>query len=287
MMEGRRLADRFLILKTIGAGGATEVSLAQDAEMGELVALRVLTAPFAGQWEALRDACRDTRQLAHPHIARVFDFYRSEDTPFICREYVEGASIGDFAGRSNAEDFGVFAEVAAALESAHGLGVVHGDLKASKILRDVRGNVRVIDFRIAAALRAVAPPAAAGDHMSPQVRMGEIPVAADDIYSLGVLIAQTISPARAPRELGELTGAMSAEQRNARLTNLSEIKEALTAFSNSAAGSPEATSPAAPVLRPPAASAIRREDSPAQRDSADSSERFSLSRLEGTCCPID
>ena len=205
MMEGRRLADRFLILKTIGAGGATEVSLAQDAEMGELVALRVLTAPFAGQWEALRDACRDARQLAHPHIARVFDFYRSEDTPFICREYVEGASIGDFAGRSNAEDFAVFAEVAAALESAHGLGVAHGDLKASKILRDARGNVRVIDFGIAAALRAVTSPAAAGDHMSPQVRMGEAPVAADDIYSLGILIAQTISPARAPRELGELT----------------------------------------------------------------------------------
>ncbi|MCH8890992.1 MAG: type II toxin-antitoxin system HicB family antitoxin [Myxococcales bacterium] len=42
MMEGRRLADRFLILKTIGAGGATEVSLAQDDQMGELVALRVL-----------------------------------------------------------------------------------------------------------------------------------------------------------------------------------------------------------------------------------------------------
>jgi serine/threonine protein kinase len=281
MMEGRRLADRFLILKTIGAGGATEVSLAQDAEMGELVVLRVLAAPFAGQWETLRDACRDARQLAHPHIARVFDFYRSEDTPFICREYVEGASIGDFAGRSNAEELVVFAEVAAALESAHGLGVVHGDLKASKILRDARGNARVIDFRIAAALRAVAPPATTGDHMSPQVRMGEAPVAADDIYSLGVLIAQTISPARAPRELGELIGAMSAEQRNARLTNLSEIKEALTAFSNSAAGSPEATSSAAPVLRPPAASAIRLEGSRAQSDSADSSRNLQYAVAAG------
>jgi serine/threonine protein kinase/Tfp pilus assembly protein PilF len=281
MMEGRRLADRFLILKTIGAGGATEVSLAQDAEMGELVVLRVLTAPFAGQWEVLRDACRDTRQLAHPHIARVFDFYRSEDTPFICREYVEGASIGDFAGRSNAEEFVAFAEVAAALESAHGLGVVHGDLKASKILRDVRGNVRVIDFRIAAAIRAVAPPAATGDHMSPQVRMGEAPVAADDIYSLGKLIAQTISPARATRELSELIGAMSAEQRDARLTNLSEIKETLTAFSNSAAGSPESTSSAVPILRPPAASAIRSEDSRARRDSADSSRNLQYAAAAG------
>jgi serine/threonine protein kinase/Tfp pilus assembly protein PilF len=281
MMEGRRLADRFLILKTIGAGGATEVSLAQDAEMGELVALRVLTAPFVGQWETLRDACRDARRLAHPHIARVFDFYRSEGTPFICREYVEGASIGDFAGRSIDEAFVVFAEVAAALESAHGLGVVHGDLKASKILRDVRGNVRVIDFRIAAALRAGTPPMATGDQMSPQVRMGETPVEADDIYALGVLIAQTITLASAPRELGELIGAMSAEQRNARLTNLSEIREALTAFSNSSAGPPEASSSAAPVLRPPAAAAVQREASPARRESAESSRNLQYAIAAG------
>jgi serine/threonine protein kinase len=281
MMEGRRLADRFLILKTIGAGGATEVCLAQDVEMGELVVLRVLTAPFGDQWEVLRDACRDARQLAHPHIARVFDFYRSEDIPFICREYVEGAGIGDFAGRSNADDFVIFAEVAAALELAHGLGVVHGDLKASKILRDVRGNVRVIDFRIAAALRAAAPPAAAGDHMSPQVRMGEAPVAADDIYSLGVLIAQTISPARAPRELGELTAAMSTKQRNARLADLSEIREVLTAFSNRDAGSSDATSSAAPVLRLAAASAIRREALPAPRESANSSRNLQYAIAAG------
>ena len=281
MMEGRRLADRFLILKTIGAGGATEVSLAQDDQMGELVALRVLTAPLADQWERLRDACRDTRQLAHPHIARVFDFYRSEDTPFICREYVEGASIGDFAGRTNAEEFGVFAEVAAALESAHDLGVVHGDLKASKILRDVRGNVRVIDFRIAAAFGAVASTATASDHMSPQVRMGETPTAADDIYSLGALIAQTIPSARASRELSKLIGTMRAEQRNARLTDLSEIKEVLIAFSNRAAGSPDAASSAAAILRPPAVSAVRREASTTQRDFADSSRNLQYAIAAG------
>jgi tetratricopeptide (TPR) repeat protein len=158
---------------------------------------------------------------------------------------------------------------------------VHGDLKASKILRDVRGNVRVIDFRIAAALRAVTPPVAAGDQMSPQVRLGEAPVAADDIYSLGVLIAQTIAPARAPRELGELIGAMSAEQRNARLANWSEIKEALIAFSAGTAGSPEETSSAAPVLRPPAASAVRPETSPARRDSADSSRNLQYAVAAG------
>ena len=271
MMEGRRLADRFLILKTIGAGGATEVSLAQDEQMGELVALRVLAAPFAGQWEILRDACRDARQLAHPHIARVFDFHRSEDTPFICREYVEGASIGDFAGRSTAEGLVAFAQLAAALESAHDLGVVHGDLKASKILRDVRGNVRVIDFRIAAALRAVARPVATSDTMSPQVRMGEVPLAADDIYSLGVLIAQAVSPARAPKDLLELIGAMSAKQRDARPTDLREIRQALTASSKGAARSPDATLSAAPRLRSPAVSAVQPDAPQARRDPAGSS----------------
>ena len=281
MKEGRRLADRFLILKTIGAGGVTEVSLAQDDQMGEWVALRVLTTPFADQWEILRNACRDTRQLAHPNIARVFDFYGGVDTPFICREYVEGASIGEFAGRSIAEKLGVFADVAAALESAHALGVVHGDLKASKILRDVRGKVRVIDFRIAAAHRAVAPPAATSDTMSPQVRRGEAPVAADDIFSLGALITQTMSPTRVPQALVELIGAMSAESRNARLTDLREIRQALTAFSNREAQAPDAILSAPPLLRPAAASAIPRDATPTGRSPAGRSRNLQYAIASG------
>ncbi len=274
MMEGPRLADRFWVLKTIGAGGATEVSLAQDDQLGEWVALRVLSARFAEHWEVLRDACRDTRQLAHPQIARVFDFYRSEDTAFICREYIEGASIAELTGRSTTEGLAAFAQVAAALELAHGLGVVHGDLKASKILRDVRGDVRVIDFRIAAALRAVSPTAATSDPMSPQVRAGETPVAADDIYSLGALIAQTISPASAPKGLLELIGAMSAEQRNARPTDLREIGQALTAFSQGAERTPDATLSAA-------AAAVRRDAPPIRRDLAGSSRNLQYAIAAG------
>jgi len=248
MIEGRHFADRFRILKTLGAAGATEVRLAHDDQLGELVALRVLNAAFADRWETLRDACRDARQLSHPHIARVFDFYRTEDSAFVCREYIEGASIAEFTGRSTAEALVAFSQVAAALELAHGLGVVHGDLKASKILRDVRGNVRLIDFRIAAALRT-AIAAAGNDHLSPQVRMGETPVAADDIYALGVVIAQTIPTERAPVELSELVRAMSAEQHHARLTDLHEIRQRLAALSNGAERAPEANRLVAPPLR--------------------------------------
>jgi serine/threonine protein kinase/Tfp pilus assembly protein PilF len=280
MMEGRHFADRFRILKTIGADGATEVSLAQDDQLGELVALRVLTAPFADRWEILRDACRDARQLAHPNIARVFDFYRGEDSAFICREYIEGASVAEFAGRSTAEGLVIFAQVAAALELAHDLGVVHGDLKASKILRDVRGNARLIDFQIVAALRT-AMPAAGSDHISPQIRMGEAPVAADDIYALGVVIAQTMPPECAPKELGELIRAMSAEQRNARLTDLREIRQRLAALSNDAERAPEASSPVAPPLRPAAASSVDREAPPTQLGGAGSSRNLQYAIVAG------
>jgi len=281
MMEGRRLADRFLVLKTLGAGGATEVSLAQDERLGELVAVRVLTDSFADHSDILRDVCRDTRQLAHPNIARVFDFYRSEDTAFICREYVEGASVSDFAGRSSAESLTACAEVAAALESAHGLGVVHGDLKASKILRDVRGNVRVIDFRVASAFRSVTPPATAGDHLSPQVRMGESPVSADDIFSLGCLIKQTIASKRAPQAIIDLVGAMLAESRNWRPTDLSEIGQALAASASGDAQSPNASHSAPPVLRPPLAIAVPRDAPPTQGDASDSSRNLQYAIASG------
>ncbi len=280
MMEGRHFADRFRILKTIGADGATEVSLAQDDHLGELVALRVLSAAFADQWEILRDACRDARQLAHPNIARVFDFYRAEDGAFICREYIEGASVADFSGRSTAEGLVAFSQVAAALELAHGLGVVHGDLKASKILRDVRGNVRLIDFRIAAALRA-AVPAAGNDHISPQIRLGEAPVAADDIYALGVVIAQTIPPECAPKELGELIRSMSAEPRNARLTDLREIGQRLTALSNDAERAPEASPFVAPPLRAAAVPSVERDAPPTRHGEAGSSRNLQYAIVAG------
>jgi len=271
MREGRHIADRFRILKTLGAEGATEISLAQDEQLGEWVALRLLNTAFAEQWEALRDACRDARQLAHPHIARVFDFYRGEGAPFLCREYVEGASIAEFAGRASAEGIAVFAQVAAALELAHDFGVVHGDLKASKILRDVRGNARVIDFRIAAALRTVVP-ATGSDHISPQVRIGEAPVAADDVFALGVVIAQTISSDYAPQELGELVAAMSAERRDARLTDLREIRQRLTSLSHVSARAPAVISPAAPRLRVVGATGAER-NAPTDRAGAAGSSR--------------
>ncbi len=266
MMEGRLLAERFLILKTIGAGGATELSLARDTELDELVALRVLADGRAARWEALRDACREARRLAHPNIARVFDFYRSDDAAFVCREYVEGVSFGDLAARSNAEDFGLLAAVAAALEAAHGAGVVHGDLKASKILRDARGDARVVDFRIAAALRGAAAPAQRGGPASPQVRAGEAPRAADDVYSLGALIAEAIPPARTPRELGELVTAMCAERRDARPANLGQIREALAALANGDRRAADA--PAAAVLRPPSPGRTRRGPAAQRRDLA-------------------
>jgi len=259
MMEGRRVADRFRILKTLGADGATEISLAQDEQIGEWVVLRILSTRFAERWQALRDACRDARQLAHPHIARVFDFYRDADTAFLCREYVEGASIAEFAGRANAERLRFFAQVAGALECAHEIGVVHGDLKASKILRDVRGNARVIDFRIAAAMRGFAPSAASSDHVSPQVRGGEAPVAADDVYALGIAIARAIPRESAPGRLADLVRAMSADSRNARPADLREIRQALTALANDFERGSDPTPAEPAVLRPPAAAATLRE----------------------------
>jgi serine/threonine protein kinase len=281
MMEGRRFADRFRILKTLGADGATAISLAQDDQLGDWVALRILSAPFADRWEALRDACRDARQLAHPHIARVFDFYPGEDAPFLCREYVEGASIAELVGRSTAERLTVFAEVAAALEWAHDLGVVHGDLKASKILRDVRGNARVIDFRIAAALRSALPRAGASDHLSPQVRGGEAPVPADDIYALGIVIAQAIPHECVPGRLAKLLRSMSAEQRNARPSDLREISQTLAALANGVAHTPDPTLPDTPVLRPPAASAFQPEVAPTRLDPARPSRNLQYAIVAG------
>jgi tetratricopeptide (TPR) repeat protein len=150
--------------------------------------------------------------------------------------------------------------VAAALESAHGLGIVHGDLKASKVLRDARGSIRVTDFRIAVALRTAMSAAVVGDHLSLQVRTGETPVAADDIYSLGTLLAQTLAPASVSDELRVLIDAMRAEQRDARPTDLREIRQTLAANSQAGERAAGATLSTESLARPPATVATRSDE---------------------------
>ena len=177
-----------------------QVWLVQDLELQVQVAIKVLNPQVARRpdlVELLKNECRNARRLIHPHIVRIFDFHRADELVFISMEYVDGEDLHAYQRR-----FGILPytdvirrlqPVVGALSYAHGMGLVHRDLKAKNVLLDQQGSPRLADFGIAAVLdsdRDALQISTGGSlySMSPQQLDGRRPHPSDDIYAFGVLM---------------------------------------------------------------------------------------------------
>jgi tetratricopeptide (TPR) repeat protein len=204
LVAGLSLDERFSLIRQLGRGGMGEVWLAEDRQLKEQVALKILSSPDAPSEgldafvELLRQECRKARGLVHPNIVCVYDFHAGDGSFFISMQYVDGDSLAESRGKP----FQVVVEkvlmVCDALEYAHRAGIIHRDVKSSNVLCDGNGVCYLTDFGIATAI--------AGDErfsdlrgggslpcMSPQQIAGEPAAVADDVYSLGSLLYELLS----------------------------------------------------------------------------------------------
>ena len=101
----RILDQRYRILEPIGAGGSSQVYLAQDTALGREVAIKVLD-PHAASDSTLRKLfvkeARALAQLSHPNIVGVYDVGEVDGLPFIVMEYVAGSSLKQRIERTGA-----------------------------------------------------------------------------------------------------------------------------------------------------------------------------------------
>jgi serine/threonine-protein kinase len=153
------LRDRFLLERELGQGGMATVYLARDLAHDRPVALKALHPELAaslGPERFLREVTLAGR-LEHPHVLPVFESGSAAGRLWYTMPYVEGESLRQRIGRetqlSLEESLRITRQVALALDHAHGLGIVHRDIKPDNILlRD--GQALVADFGIAKALDA-------------------------------------------------------------------------------------------------------------------------------------
>jgi len=160
--DDRERLGRYELLEEIGRGAMGVVYLAQDPLIGRQVALKVFRVGFSASDDELRNLyARFIREaqsagiLSHPNIVTVHDVAQSDgDTPaFIAMEYVEGRTLKEILdspeSMSHRRTADLVVQIAAALEYAHSMGVVHRDIKPGNILITPEDKVKITDFGIA------------------------------------------------------------------------------------------------------------------------------------------
>jgi TolB-like protein/thioredoxin-like negative regulator of GroEL len=194
-----------------------EVYLADDTRLGRPVALKFLTGSAYASSDARARLVREAQVVARlrsPHVAVTYDLVEHEDLLFIAMEYVDGELLSARIARGPlplADGFDVAMQVAEALDEAHGLGVVHRDIKSGNLMLTPRQLVKVLDFGLAKAVpmpsgdrfRTEAGLTMAGmvvgtlNYMAPeQLRGGTVDHRAD-LFSLGVVLYEMLA-ARLP-----------------------------------------------------------------------------------------
>ncbi|MFI1394404.1 protein kinase [Streptomyces sp. NPDC020681] len=212
---GSVAGGRYQLRDLLGEGGMASVYLAYDSALDRQVAIKTLHTEL-GREQSFRERFRREAQavakLSHTNIVSVFDTGEDELDgslmPYIVMEYVEGQPLGSVL-QTDIQQYGampadkalkVTADVLAALETSHEMGLVHRDIKPGNVMMTKRGVVKVMDFGIARAMQSgVTSMTQTGmvvgtpQYLSPEQALGRGVDARSDLYSVGIMLFQLLT----------------------------------------------------------------------------------------------
>lgn len=203
-LTGRVLAGRYRVQAFLGRGGMADVYRAVDQRGRQPVALKVLREDLSDDPVFLRRFRREAdllSQLQHPNIVRYHGLEEGSGLVFMVVEFIDGRSLKAELARlarplTPGQAAAVLRPVSDALDYAHGLGILHCDVKPANILIERGGRILLADFGIARWVESATTTfAGAGTpaYMSPEQCRGSNIVPQSDVYGLSVTLYEMLT----------------------------------------------------------------------------------------------
>ena len=204
---------RYEIRSQLGTGGMGEVYLADDLQLGRLVAVKVRASGLVVDDKANKRLVKEARAAAaldHPNICSIYEVSEADGRSFIAMQYLEGITLDERIKRKPLElneTLAIASQIADALSEAHSHNIIHRDIKPANIMITSRGQAKVMDFGLASVMPGVAgsesetmsllttPGTILGTvpYMSPEQARAETLDGRSDIFSFGVVLYEMLS----------------------------------------------------------------------------------------------
>jgi eukaryotic-like serine/threonine-protein kinase len=160
LSPGQPFGPRYHIVRLLGIGGMGAVYQAWDAELGVIVALKVVRPEVAADPAAaamlerrFKQELLLARQVTHKNVVRIHDIGEIDGIKFISMPFIEGEDLASILRRQDKLPIERIVKIgrgiATGLEAAHAAGVVHRDLKPANIMVDKNDDAMIMDFGIA------------------------------------------------------------------------------------------------------------------------------------------
>jgi serine/threonine protein kinase len=200
---------RYKIVRELGRGAMGVVYHAIDPNIGRPVAIKTIRlgdGRTPEEQERLRERlfreARSAGMLSHPGIVTIYDVEQQGELAYIAMEYVDGPTLDSILSREQPvkpEDmFSILSQTAAALDYAHGRGIVHRDIKPANIMITADGTTKIADFGIAKItandqLTMTGTIVGTPHYMSPEQVQGQGVDGRSDQFSLGVIAYEMLT----------------------------------------------------------------------------------------------
>ncbi|MCA9801800.1 MAG: serine/threonine protein kinase [Cyanobacteria bacterium HKST-UBA02] len=212
--QSEKLAERYEPLELLGHGGVGVVFRVRDRLLDKDVALKVLRSGLSHkQIMRFQKEAKALARLNHEGIVKVLDFGMTESSqPYLVCDFIDGRSLAELLEEQGSMDLPdaleLFSSICSAMRHAHGMGVLHRDLKPGNVMIE-DGRVRIVDFGLARLKdregkeeqTPTGQPVGSPLYMAPEQSAGSSVDERADIYSMGCLMNAVLTGA--PPFVGE------------------------------------------------------------------------------------